>query len=271
MTVVGCLFTVVSLLLSSSGCSNVLLQNDGFSAKLEAGCQDEASCRRLQVEAEQRVLKCKDNTIGYVPCDEARADKLMADSFVQNVAAAKRDAEHAERKAELERERRAGRARHDEEERKVLAQRREQERKRLTAELDRAQATVEVCRASVEGRAARKRRAELLRTEAPATAVRKRCTPRAGVHTVAAECKDENGFVRPCTKTVPGGVVGYSCPKDMDAESMQLGLYQLELIDYPFPEDNGIRVSDELCETTQSRFQTLRAELEALAEGETRK
>lgn len=273
MTVVGCSwFTVFAGLIGSiTACSNVLLQNDGFSEKLKAGCPDEPSCRRLQLEAEQRVSRCKDNTIGYVKCDEARADKLMADSLLENVEKAQRDAEEAGRKAELERERQLAREERDAQARKIDARRREQERKRLTADVERVRSIVTECEASVEARAARKRRAELLRGEAPAASVRKRCTPRTGVHSVAAECTDQNGFVRPCTKNVAGGIVGYDCPKNMDAELVHLGLYQLELIEYPFPEDNGIRVTDEACETSQVRFRALNAELDALLAGEAQK
>jgi len=57
--------------------------------------------------------------------------------------------------------------------------------------------------------------------------VRKQCTPRTESVSVRSECKDENGFKRTCTKNVAGDVVGYVCPKTMDAEAVQLGLYLL--------------------------------------------
>lgn len=56
----------------SVGCAKVFFQEDGFSEKVRAGCKTEEACRRLLVEAEQRTMTCKDNTVGYVRCDVAR-------------------------------------------------------------------------------------------------------------------------------------------------------------------------------------------------------
>ena len=96
---------VVLFFVTVSGCSKVFLQDDGFGEKVRAGCKTEDQCRRLQLEAEQRTITCKDNVVGYVRCDEARADKLMADAYVRKYDESKqRHAEDA-RQAEIDRRR----------------------------------------------------------------------------------------------------------------------------------------------------------------------
>ena len=64
-----------------SGCAAAFLQTDDFPAKLDRGCPDQASCRRLVDEASARVARCQDNTVGYVRCADARADLEIARGY----------------------------------------------------------------------------------------------------------------------------------------------------------------------------------------------
>lgn len=249
----------------SVGCAKVFFQEDGFSDKVRAGCKTEEACRRLLVEAEQRTMTCKDNTVGYVRCDVARADKHMAESYVKSYEEERK--RRADEAREAETERRRAEAEHEREARSRAQEdaRRASERERLGAMLEAESRTIETCAATEQARAARSRREEILRNQAPGATVRKQCTPRTEVHAVKSECKDANGFTRTCTKSVAGDVVGYVCPKTMDAELVQLGLYQLDLLDrYPFPEDRTIRVSDESCNRAKTRAGELRTKLEAV-------
>lgn len=66
-----------------AGVPKVFFQDDGFSEKLRAGCKIEAECRQLALDAERRTITCRDNVVGYVRCDVARADKLTADAYVK--------------------------------------------------------------------------------------------------------------------------------------------------------------------------------------------
>ncbi len=136
---------------------------------------------------------------------------------------------------EAERERSDQQRREDEARREHVArehqrdeERRAHERERLSTELERNERMVATCDASEAARAARKRHAEIL-DRAPGATVRKSCTPRFETRSVKSECKDANGFAPPCTQTVStGDVSGYACPKTLDAEVVQLGLYQLD-------------------------------------------
>jgi hypothetical protein len=140
-----------------------------------------------------------------------------------------------------------------------------QERERITSGLERDEKTVATCESTEAARAARKRHADILERGA-GMEVRKTCAPRVGTQNVSATCKDANGFARACSKTVSTGeVLGYTCPKALDPEVVQLGLYQLDLLDgYPFPEDRAIRVRDQDCDDARSRVTKGRAKLDEL-------
>jgi len=75
------------------GCSSVRLQDDGFSTKLDSGCNSFDSCERLVVEAEARTRNCQQNTASTVPCDDTRADLVRAQGLFRPY---KRAAEQAE-------------------------------------------------------------------------------------------------------------------------------------------------------------------------------
>ncbi len=170
--------------------------------------------------------------------------------------------EQADQKAEVERRHNEANREREARERQRDADKQQQEKQRLTATLERDTRTAETCDATEAARVARKRHATLLE-QAPGAAVRKQCTPRMETQAVKTECKDANGFVRPCTKTVAtGDVAGYTCPKTMDPEVVQLGLYQLELLNsYPYPEDRSIRVRDADCDEARARLKQTREKL----------
>lgn len=56
-------------------------QTDDYPEKLRRGCGSVAQCRVLEVEAQGRVDRCKENTVGYIRCDDARADLRVARSL----------------------------------------------------------------------------------------------------------------------------------------------------------------------------------------------
>ncbi|HET9959635.1 MAG TPA: hypothetical protein VFQ61_34320 [Polyangiaceae bacterium] len=78
------LFTM-AVLFAASACSTVFLQNDGFRSKLAGGCQTEDACSTLVDEASERIDHCKDNTIGYVRCQDATADLDEAKALLAKV------------------------------------------------------------------------------------------------------------------------------------------------------------------------------------------
>lgn len=245
--------------LLTASCSKVFLQDDGFATRIQAGCSDEASCRRLALAAEQRTLTCKDNTVGYVRCADARADKLAADALVAPYDEERQRRKEADRAAEA-----AARAA----EARAASERAEAERQRraIAPELDREKRILAVCDASRDARAARRRRHALLENGEAVAAVRKQCAPRREVQVVSGECKDENGFKRPCAKNVAGDVVGYICPKTMDPELEQLGLFQLGFGAYPYPEERQLRVDDVECERATLRLKELTQRLSEVSQ-----
>lgn len=251
---------LVALLTAS--CSKVFLQDDGFAEKLAAGCPDENACRHMQVEAAQRVRRCQPNTVGYVRCADAEADKILADSYVAHYETAKRERAEAEREAERARRR-------DEAEARVRQSedvRRDRERQALVTDLERDKRAIEACDASEPARAARRRRRTILESGSPGATVRKECSPRTEMQAVTSACKDENGFQRTCTKNVPGDIIDYVCPKSMDEEVVRLGLYQLHLRDdYPYPEDRTLG-RDEDCERVRARAKQVEGRIERLGQ-----
>lgn len=151
-------------------------------------------------------------------------------------------------------------------ERQRESERQEQQRQQLAAMIQRDSQTVEQCNATESVRTARRRHAEILRND-PGATVRKLCTPRMEMQAVKSECKDANGFTRSCTKSVAtGDVASYACPKTVDPEIVQLGLYQLNMLDsYPYPEERSLRVSDQLCDDAQGRLKQAREKLDGTA------
>lgn len=172
------------------------------------------------------------------------------------IARATAEQEHRQEEWRQEREMR---------ERQREADKRAEERQRVTSALERDDRLIATCDSTDAARAARKRRAGILERGA-GLEIRKSCAPRVGTQTVSSTCKDANGFTRACTKAVSTGeIVGYTCPKSMDAETVQLGLYQLDLLEsYPFPEDRSIRVRDEDCDEARARVAKGRAKLDEL-------
>ena len=176
-------------------------------------------------------------------------------------------AQHLKAQADLEAQRRQ----HEDErareqaarERQREAEKSERERQHLVAMLERDTKTVEACNSTEGARVARKRHMEIL-DKAPGAIIRKQCTPQRETRNVRTECKDANGFVRSCTKTVAGtDIVNYVCAATMDPELVQLGLYQLDLLDgYPYPEDRSIRVRDSDCDEAHARVKQTRERLE---------
>lgn len=140
-------------------------------------------------------------------------------------------------------------------------------REQATALLERSKHTLGICEQTAQLRSIRKRHAEILDNK-PGALIKKTCTARTGTEIIKTTCKDTNGFVRPCTKTVSTGeVTGYSCPASIDAEVVALGLYELRLSDgYPFPEDRSVRVRDEDCESAQSSAESARKTIDDLSQ-----
>lgn len=130
------------LMVALAGCKTVFLQSDGFAARIPKECQTEEACRSLLREADARVEKCQDNTIGYVPCADARADRSDVASRLKAFRDQRGDAESREQeaKAEAARDRRdsarRAQAAEQEERRRADVEREdERTRKREAAEL----------------------------------------------------------------------------------------------------------------------------------------
>jgi len=104
-----------------AGCAAAFGQTDGFHAQLQEGCSTEDRCDRLVAEAKRRVGACKDNTVGYLRCGDARGELEAAQTLATGVRErsekrikATTDAERAgqseKRVAELERDLEAARS-----------------------------------------------------------------------------------------------------------------------------------------------------------------
>jgi hypothetical protein len=65
----------------ASGCATLAMQDDGFRDELARGCRTEQQCQALAERAAERRRSCKDNTIGYVRCDDAAADLRQANAL----------------------------------------------------------------------------------------------------------------------------------------------------------------------------------------------
>ena len=255
--------------MSLLGCSKVFLQDDGFEPKVKAGCATEDSCRRLQTEAAQRILRCQENAIGYVRCADARADKLLADSYVAHYDEAQREKEGGERRREAEQRSTGLRERDIAFQHQQQAALQASEHERATREMQSISRTLERCDSSEQLRTSRRKHEEMMHGDAAATSVRKQCAPRAEMRTVTSDCVDANGFSRKCTKTVPGDVVSYACPKTMDQEVVQLGLFQLGMLDdYPYPAEQTAGLDERSCQRARARATELQSKLASRTEGE---
>lgn len=114
------------------GCSSVFLQEDGFQKKIDAGCHTLDECERLLAEAHARVERCQPNTIGYVRCDDARADAKVIEAQTASYRKAKLEADEAARQQQLAEERRKLEADRLAEEARLQAERAaEEERARI--------------------------------------------------------------------------------------------------------------------------------------------
>jgi len=88
-------------ILTIAGCKTIFFQDDGFTKELERGCSSASKCDALVAKAERRIDTCKPNTVGFVPCKDARADlkqaKAMREAFLEHEA--EREAAQAAEKA----------------------------------------------------------------------------------------------------------------------------------------------------------------------------
>ena len=213
------------------GCRTMYLQTDGFPDKLKAGCRSERECRALVTEAEARVEKCLDNTIGYIPCKDARGDLRVAASYVaeyDRAAEARKEADHAKRareeRAHADEVRAAQRMEQDALRKRTMREREKEQLQIVVKRAADAQPRMELCDRTAEARIARKRHADLEGTAG--FTVRKTCTP-----------------------LMRGAVVAsYTCPKSIDPETVAIGNYALLHTAYPYPEDETIHVSDGECD-----------------------
>lgn len=81
-------------------------QDDGFRARVAAGCTSEASCEEFVVEAEHRVSECMPNSIGYVRCNDARSNLVSIERRVDAFARRRQyDAQKLARAAAIAEER----------------------------------------------------------------------------------------------------------------------------------------------------------------------
>ncbi|RYZ16770.1 MAG: hypothetical protein EOO70_03675 [Myxococcaceae bacterium] len=139
----------LGLMLSSSGCATVFLQEDGFRQRADRECLDEDSCERLLVEAQRREASCETNTIGKVRCQEAQHDVRSLQSTVSR---------HQRARAQRERDALAERQRQEQEGRSERESARRAEREATARRIDEAvkesQQQAEAARQTEQARAA---------------------------------------------------------------------------------------------------------------------
>jgi hypothetical protein len=182
------------------------------------------------------------------------ARELLDNDAKTACSKAERGKERDEQRAESERREQAREAREAARKHEQDEARTKHDQAIVASRMARDTQMVAACDATEAARAARRRHAAILE-QAPGAQVRKECSPRMETQSVRSECKDAAGFTRTCTKAVSTGeVASYVCPKSMDAEVVQLGLYQLQLLDgYPYPEDHAIRTRDRECDDARAR------------------
>lgn len=116
--------TLLGLLLLA--CSPAIYgQTDDFPDQLQKGCATKEACHTLVAEAEARVARCRDNTIGYLRCSDTQADLRIARSFVER----HERAEEAERERQRDAQLAAQRAEETLQRQRRLEQQAEQERR----------------------------------------------------------------------------------------------------------------------------------------------
>ena len=249
-------------MVGSAGCYTSLKENTAFPASLN-GCGTIVDCEVVEMEAQRDLGGCTTKTTIYVlaegpkhiSCGDARENLGNIEDKLAKLRAA--DADHrmqeAQKKADLqvvELEQR------EEQSRERRAQ---QEKDQLASQVARQAVVVQTCDVTKDARVARKKHMDILHNQRPGAFVRGHCTARHEMSTVQSQCTDANGFIRTCTKQVPGeDIVGYSCSRSIDTDIVKLGLFQLNLSDgYPFPLDQQIEVHDEDCEVASSRLKEL--------------
>jgi hypothetical protein len=255
----------VLLAAALTGCYSSVAPNTDFPPRLRA-CTSLIECQVVEQQARRDVAECaKQQTIyvlaqgpTHLSCDDASRNLKDAEEKVAKLRETQVEQQQADLQARQEEsiQRRADALR---------AQRESQvaaDRNRLEAQASFTQQTVDRCEATRDARARRRQHAEILQ-QSPSDTVQKKCTPQRAMQPVQAQCTDSNGFVRSCTKQVPGDVVGYACPKSVDPDVAKLGAYQLGLGGgvYPFPDDLSIGVQDQQCDTAAARLQAIHDQL----------
>lgn len=84
---------------------SLFMQEDGFREKLTRPCSTVEACDELEAEASRRVQGCKENTVGYVRCADARADLETVKRWVSKLKKADEDAAEAARAASNKKDR----------------------------------------------------------------------------------------------------------------------------------------------------------------------
>jgi hypothetical protein len=257
---------MVASILISAGCYSSVEPNTEFPKRLTA-CSSPIECETLDRQAQRDVADCATTVTIYMlvdgpkklACDEARRNVRDAEEKVAKLQAR----QGARREAELQ----AGEENAIQERADLLrAQRQEQAmavQGQLATQMEAAQSVRTMCDATNDARAIRRKHADILRQQEPGAIVQKKCIPQREMQAVQSQCTDVNGFVRTCTKQVPGDVVNYFCPRTIDAVVAKLGIFQLGLGDgvFPFPEDEQIGVSDGDCDAAASHLRALQDRL----------
>jgi hypothetical protein len=160
LVLVGCLWL--------AGCAAVFLQTDGFPDKIKKGCGSVEDCEQLMAEAIDRQGRCKDNTMGYIRCEDAHADQRLVQRLLDKQLALRHAAEQKERQLrqdEKDEEERVAQARADAEREAQQKEERAAQEKRLA---DEAQARQEREQAkAAEDAAEREKRLKYLRMVGP--------------------------------------------------------------------------------------------------------
>jgi hypothetical protein len=107
---------VIGATLALVGCAAAFGQTDGFPEKLKNGCGTEQDCERLATEADARVSRCQNNTIGYIRCSDAEADRSIARGLLEERKKARQEKE--QQAADEQQQRRAEELKKQENERK---------------------------------------------------------------------------------------------------------------------------------------------------------
>ncbi len=236
-----------------TACHSNVAENVEFPKRL-ATCTTVAFCRALIDSAEEDVRHCDDKKV-YTVVQKPSETHLTCADAEENRSRLKA------RLAIVEKDEAQARATEDEERRQQRDLQLDKQRQAVQSRIRDAEQEphlrlLSLCEKNAELRSSRARHLEMIANH-PDAFVRRECKAQTERRIIAAECKDANGFSRPCQKSVAGEVTGYTCSPSLDQELVHLGLYELGMEEYPYEEERRVAPDDTACAAAKMQLKRL--------------